>query len=49
MVITHEINVKILSSRRQQDLKEPLCPRPDASPSFNTITYIRLHSLTFAR
>ncbi|WVQ91931.1 hypothetical protein IAS59_005738 [Cryptococcus gattii] len=29
MVITHEINVKILSSRRQQDLKEPLCPRPD--------------------
>ncbi|AGV14263.1 HUS1 checkpoint protein, variant [Cryptococcus neoformans var. grubii H99] len=29
MIITHEINVKILSSRRQEDLKEPLCPRPD--------------------
>ncbi|TYJ55504.1 hypothetical protein B9479_003776 [Cryptococcus floricola] len=29
MCITHEINVKILSARRQQELEEPLCPQPD--------------------
>lgn len=42
MIITHEINVKILSSRRQEDLKEPLCPRPDASLFIYTFIYIRL-------
>ncbi|WWD22870.1 hypothetical protein CI109_107365 [Kwoniella shandongensis] len=29
MSITHEINVKILSPKRQQELNEPLCPQPD--------------------
>ncbi|WVQ93978.1 hypothetical protein IAU59_001056 [Kwoniella sp. CBS 9459] len=29
MSITHEIDVKILSPKRQQELQEPLCPQPD--------------------
>ena len=29
MTITHEINVRVLSQKRQQELTEPLCPSPD--------------------
>ncbi|WVN86024.1 uncharacterized protein L203_101182 [Cryptococcus depauperatus CBS 7841] len=29
MIITHEVNVKVLSLKRQQELIEPLCPQPD--------------------
>ena len=29
--ITHEINVNVLSAKRQRELTEPLCPPPDVS------------------
>jgi HUS1 checkpoint protein len=29
--ITHEINILVLSKRRQEELKEPMCPTPDVS------------------
>jgi HUS1 checkpoint protein len=31
MQITHEINVNVLSLKRQGELNEPLCPPPDVS------------------
>ncbi|WVQ85159.1 hypothetical protein IAT38_007324 [Cryptococcus sp. DSM 104549] len=29
MCITHEVNVKILTTKRQEELQEPLCPQPE--------------------
>lgn len=38
MTITHEINVHVMNRRRMDELKEPMCPVPNArllSPSEN--------------
>ena len=31
MTITHEVNVNVLTKKRQDELNEPLCPPPDVS------------------
>lgn len=29
MTITHDVNVRVLSQKKQAELNEPLCPPPD--------------------
>lgn len=42
MTITHEVNVHVLSKKRQDELNEPLCPPPDVSLEFGDFT-LRYH------